>query len=127
MVESKCAHQKVLPKMERKLSGDEFFLIDKNTHVHILQVAFIIFSFLFHWAVHCPFLVFFFLFFFYWVVPLPFFFSGLLPFFFSFFYSFDFQGPGVPLSFFLSFFFFPGNSIASSFFGILFLFFNKFG
>ena len=88
-----------LPKMERKLSGDEFFLIDKNVHVYVhnffklplflftkkKKVAFIFFCLL-PWAVTLLcfslatlplflFLFFIFLFFFFWLSPgRPFFF-----------------------------------------------------
>ena len=117
-----------------------FFLIDKNDHVDILQVAFIyLFIFLFHWTVRCPFLFSFFIFFFFFFRTVAFFLFFFLFLFslgrtvalffflgsrlFFFFHSFYFLGPGLPLSFCFSFFF-PCNNIASSFvFRILFLFF----
>ena len=119
-----------------------FFLIYKNDHVDILQVAFIYLFIYFSFPLDStwPFSFFFFSFF---LLLLPdsclfsfffflflfslgrtvalFFFLGCRLFFF--FHSFYFLGPGLPLSFCFSFFF-PCNNIASSFvFRILFLFF----
>ena len=98
-----------------------FFLIDKNDHVDILQVAFIyLFIFLFHWTVRCPFLLYFFIIFFFFFRTVAFFFfffcffffhwAGLLPFFF----------PGLSPLFLFPFFLFSRAWLASFF---LFLFF----
>ena len=112
------SHQN-LEKTEWKII---FFLIDKNDHVDILQVAFIyLFIFLFHWTVRCPFLFSFFLFFFFFFRTVAFFFffffcffffhwAGLLPFFF----------PGLSPLFLFPFFLFSRAWLASFF---LFLFF----
>ena len=92
-----------------------FFLIDKNAHVNILQVAFIyLFIFLFRWTVRCPFLFSFFL------LLLP---DSCLFFFFSFFTGQDccpFFFPGLLPLFLFPFFLFSRAWLASFF---LFLFF----
>ena len=129
-----------LPKMERKLSGDEFFLIDKNVHVYVhnffklplflftKKKSCLYFFCLLPWAVTLLcfslatlplflFLFFIFLFFFFWLSPgRPFFF------FFSWQYCPFFLGSNVASSFFLFsfsiffFFFFLGPGVIVFFF-----------
>ena len=106
-----------LPKMERKLSGDEFFLNWQKypcACAHgLLQVAF----FFYPLCRRCLFSV---LIFFSW--------QGCLFFLLLFLYSFDFLGLGVPFFFFflsLFFFFFPSSGLgsnAASLFIYLFIF-----